>query len=142
MAVFATKFSLVTGEPTEWIDITARVNDAVRASGILAGVACLNTMHTTAAVLVNEFQGAFTGDLAALADRLVPRHAAYRHNDARYSDCERGNARAHLRAALLGRGITVPIAEGQVTLGRDESIIFAEFDGPRNREVTVQIVGE
>jgi secondary thiamine-phosphate synthase enzyme len=81
-------------------------------------------------------------DLLALGERLVPERGGYRHDDPRYSDCERGNAHAHLRTALLGRSVALAVTGGELTLGRFQSIIFAEFDGPRSREIHVQILGE
>ncbi len=142
VATFVTAFRIRSSQSTEWLDVTPRVNEAVQASGLTSGITCVSIQHTTAALLINEFQPALIADLIALATRLVPDRAAYRHNDPRYSDCERGNAQAHLRAALLGRGVTVPIADGHVSLGRYQSIILAEFDGPRPRDVSVKIVGE
>ena len=71
----------------------------------------------------------------------MPERGGYRHDDPRYSDCERGNAHAHLRTALLGRSIAVAINQGELALGRFQSVIFAEFDGPRRREITVQVMG-
>jgi secondary thiamine-phosphate synthase enzyme len=142
MAVFATTFSVSSRHPTELVDITPQVNDAVRMSALKVGIACVNTRHTTAALLINEYQGALLDDLVALAESLVSQHALYRHNDPRYSDCERGNAQAHQRAAIFGRAVAVSVSNGEVTLGRYQSIIFAEFDGPRTREVTVQIAGD
>ena len=73
--------------------------------------------------------------------RLVADDSGFKHDDARYSDCERGNASAHLRAALLGRSVTVGISGGELSLGRFQSILFAELDGPRSRDVDVQILG-
>ena len=61
----------------------------------------------------------------------MPERGGYRHDDPRYSDCERGNAHAHLRAALLGRSIAVGLNNGELSLGRFQSVIFAELDGPR-----------
>jgi secondary thiamine-phosphate synthase enzyme len=76
-----------------------------------------------------------------MVDRLVPETAGYRHDDPRYSDCERGNATSHLRAALLGRSVAVGITGGELALGRFQSILFAELDGPRPRTIDVQIMG-
>ncbi len=142
--VVSARFTIDTSRSpvVECIDITPRVREIVRGSRIRAGIACLNTRHTTAALLINEFQDTLIGDFTKLAEQLVPEGGRYRHNDPRYSDCERGNAQGHLRAMLLGRSVTVSVAEGDVALGQHQSIIFAEFDGPRSREVTVQIVGE
>jgi secondary thiamine-phosphate synthase enzyme len=81
-------------------------------------------------------------DIMGLGERLVPERGGFRHDDPRYSDCERGNAHAHLRTALLGRNVALAVNAGELTLGRFQSVIFAEFDGPRPREITVQVLGE
>jgi secondary thiamine-phosphate synthase enzyme len=122
-------------------DLTEPVCEAVRELGIAAGIALVNTQHTTCALFVNEYQGALLTDLMALMKGLVPERAGYRHDDPRVSDCERGNAHAHLRAALLGRSLALSVEEGQLVLGRYQSIIFAEFDGPRVREIAIQVIG-
>ena len=142
MRVFQTSFTLASEEPTEVSDITKKVRDAIQEFPVKAGIALINTLHTTCALFINEFQSALIGDLKALIERLVPERDGYRHDDPRYSDCERGNAHSHLRAALLGRSIAIGINEGELSLGRFQSIIFAELDGPRNREITVQVIGE
>ena len=142
MKVFNTSFVLTSEERTEFSDITKRVREALHQFPVMGGIALVNTMHTTCALFVNEFQGALVEDLKALMERVVVERGGYRHDDPRYSDCERGNAHAHLRAALLGRSIAVGVNDGDLTLGRFQSIIFAEFDGPRTREVNLQVVGE
>jgi secondary thiamine-phosphate synthase enzyme len=140
--IFQTSFVLPSVERTELSDITKIVQEAIRQFPINAGVALINTLHTTCALFVNEFQSALIDDLKVLIERLVPPRDGYRHDDPRYSDCERGNAHSHLRAVLLGRPVAVGIKDGELTLGRFQSIIFAEFDGPRRREITVQVIGE
>jgi secondary thiamine-phosphate synthase enzyme len=142
MKAFTTSFALTSEEPTEVVDITKLVRDAIQQFPVSAGIALVNTMHTTCALFINEFQAALIQDLKTLVERLVPERGGYRHDDPRYSDCERGNAHSHLRAALLGRNIAVGISNGDLVLGRFQSIIFAELDGPRRREVTVQVIGE
>jgi len=142
MKSFSTSFTLVGEEPTEILDITKRVREAIQQFPVENGIALVNTMHTTCALFVNEFQAALVDDLKAMADRLVPERGGYRHDDPRYSGCERGNAHAHLRTALLGRNVALGLADGELALGRFQSIIFAEFDGPRSRDVTVQVLGE
>ena len=142
MKVFDASFTLASEEGTEVSDITKRVRDIVQSSSVSSGIALINTLHTTCALFVNEFQAALIDDLKGLVERLVPERGGYRHDDPRYSDCERGNAHSHLRAALLGRSITVRVNNGELALGRFQSIIFAEFDGPRKREIDVQLIGE
>jgi len=141
MKVFSTSFTLSTEDGTEVSDITKLIRDAIQQSPITSGMALINTLHTTCALFINEFQAALVDDLKGLMDRLVPERGGYRHDDPRYSDCERGNAHAHLRTALFGRSIALAITNGELALGRFQSIVFAEFDGPRRREITVQVMG-
>ena len=142
MKVFNTSFTLPTERHTEVADITKLVRDALQLSSVTTGIALVNTLHTTCALFVNEYQSALMEDIMALGERLVPARGGFRHDDPRYSDCERGNAYAHLRTALLGRNVVLGVNGGELTLGRFQSVIFAEFDGPRLREITVQILGE
>ena len=142
MKAFNASFTLASEEGTEVSDITKLVRDIVQNSPVTTGIALINTLHTTCALFVNEYQNALIDDIMALGERLVPERGGFRHDDPRYSDCERGNAHAHLRTALLGRSVALGVNGGELTLGRFQSIIFAEFDGPRPREITVQILGE
>ena len=142
MKVFNTSFTLQTEGRTETSDITKLVRDALHRSSVTTGIALVNTLHTTCALFVNEYQNALIDDIMALGERLVPERGGFRHDDPRYSDCERGNAHAHLSTALLGRNIALGVNGGELTLGRFQSVIFAEFDGPRPREITVQVLGE
>lgn len=142
MKVFNTSFTLSTEERCEVSDITKLVREVIQQSPVANGIALINTLHTTCALFINEFQSALIDDLKRLIERLVPEQGGYRHDDPRYSDCERGNACSHLRAALLGRNVAVGLNNGELTLGRFQSVIFAELDGPRKREITVQVIGE
>jgi secondary thiamine-phosphate synthase enzyme len=141
MKVFNTSFTLNSEEGTEVTDITKLVREAIQQSPVSAGIALINTLHTTCAVFINEFQSALIDDLKGLVEKLVPERGGYRHDDPRVSDCERGNAHSHLRAALLGRSVALGVNNGDLTLGRFQSVIFAEFDGPRKREISVQVIG-
>jgi len=142
MKVFSTVFTLPTEERTEVSDITKLIREAVEQFPVANGMVLINTLHTTCALFINEFQSALIDDLKNLIERLVPERSGYRHDDPRFSDCERGNAHAHLRAALLGRNIAIGLVNGELSLGRFQSVIFAELDGPRKREITVQVMGE
>jgi secondary thiamine-phosphate synthase enzyme len=141
MKVFNTSFTLNSEEGTEVTDITKLVREAIQQSPVSAGIALINTLHTTCAVFINEFQSALIDDLKGLVEKLVPERGGYRHDDPRFSDCERGNAHSHLRAALLGRSVALGVNNGELSLGRFQSVIFAEFDGPRKREISVQVIG-
>src|SRR5437773_12284785 len=127
MKVFNTSFTLSSEEGTEVTDITKLVREAIQQFPVSAGIALINTLHTTCALFINEFQSALIDDLKGLIERLVPERGGYRHDDPRYSDCERGNACAHLRAALLGRSIAVGLNNGELALGRFQSVIVVEL---------------
>jgi len=133
--------TLLSEKRTELLDITKQIRDIVLSADVKEGVLLVNSLHTTVALFVNEFQAALVEDLKALLDRLVKERNGYRHDDPRYSDCERGNAHSHLRATLLNRSVALGISGGELSLGRFQSIIFAELDGPRHRTVDVQIIG-
>src|SRR5438045_7567502 len=142
MKVFNASFTLSSEEGTEVTDITKLVREAVQQFPVSAGIALINTLHTTCAVFINEFQSALIDDLKGLVDKLVPERGGYRHDDPRFSDCERGNGHSHLRADLLGGSVALGVNNGELGLGRFQSVIFAEFDGPRKRDVTIQVIGE
>lgn len=135
-------FTMLSEHRTQILDITKTIRDVMLSADIKEGILLVNSLHTTCALFVNEFQAAIVDDLKRMLDRLVPERGGYRHDDPRYSDCERGNGHSHLRAALLGRSIAVPINDGELTLGRFQSIIFAELDGPRSRQISIQVIGE
>src|SRR5205823_13593502 len=132
MKVFSTSFTLSSEERTEVSDVTKLVRDTIQQFPISAGIALINTLHTTCALFINEFQRALIDDLKRLIERLVPERDGYRHDDPRVSDCERGNAHSHLRAALLGRSIAVGINHGGLTLGPVLPVLFAEVRGRRD----------
>ncbi len=133
--------TMLSEKRTDVLDITKQIRDIMLSVDITEGILLVNALHTTCALFVNEFQGALVEDLKGMVERLVPETAGYRHDDPRYSDCERGNASSHLRAALLGRSVAVGIIGGELALGRFQSILFAELDGPRPRTIDVQIMG-
>jgi len=142
MKVARETLTLASEERTEFLDITKQIRDAVQKHPISDGIVLVNSLHTTVALFVNEYQGALIEDLKKMVSSLVSERNGYRHDDPRYSDCERGNAHAHLRAALLGRSIAVGLSAGELSLGRFQSIIFAELDGPRQRAIDIQVMGE
>jgi thiamine phosphate synthase YjbQ (UPF0047 family) len=92
-------------------------------------------------VLVEEPRSDLVEHLVRLIGRLVKDDAPYKHNDPRLSDCERGNAAAHLRATLLGHGVAVAVTDSDLMLAAAQSIFLAEWDGPRPRQMHVQLIG-
>jgi secondary thiamine-phosphate synthase enzyme len=130
-----------TEDRVELIDITERVVDLVRASGIRDGIVSLWSMHTTLAVFMNESQQALHADIKRLLETMVARDADWMHNDPDHSDCDRFNADAHLRAMLLGHSLTLHVSAGDLVLGQWQRVLIAELDGPRSRTLRVQAMG-
>ena len=131
----------ITSDRTQLINITDRVNEIVRKSGIRDGIVHLQSLHTTTSIFINEWQDALLHDVRAYLEDVVKRGEYWRHNDPVYSDCERKNADSHLRGMLLGQSLCLQVRNSAVLLGTWQSIILAEFDGPRSRSMSVQISG-
>jgi len=131
----------ITSERMQLINITDRINEIVRKSGVRDGLVHLQSLHTTTAVFINEWQDALLHDVRSFLDELVIRDNGWRHNDPQYSDCERKNADSHLRGMLMGQSLCLQVRNSTVLLGTWQSIILAEFDGPRSRSVSVQVSG-
>ena len=127
-----------TDRRTQIIKITNDVEKAVATSGILEGLALVYPMHTSSAVYVSDSDPSLTGDLEETLARLVPQGAGYHHDR---SD-PKENADAHLRAILCGHHITLPVSSGRLDLGTYQTIYYAEFDGKRDKEIQVRVVGE
>ena len=98
-------------------------------------------MHTTCALVINEWQDALVHDVKTYIQSLTGTDTYYRHNDPALSDCDRHNADSHLRSLILGMTLTFQIADGEIVLGEWQSIIMAELDGPRERTVRLQAMG-
>jgi secondary thiamine-phosphate synthase enzyme len=131
----------ITNERMQLINITDRINEVVRKSGVRDGIVHLQSLHTTTAVFLNEWQDALLHDVRAFLDELVARDNYFRHNDPKYSDCERKNADSHLRGMVMGQSLCLQVRNSAVLLGTWQSIILAEFDGPRSRSMSIQVSG-
>jgi secondary thiamine-phosphate synthase enzyme len=126
------RLAVTTRRRDELIDLTAEINREIRSSGVQTGFCHLSVLHTTAALVVNEAEPGLRDDFLKTMARLVPVDPSYAHPD--------GNGHAHLKAALLGSAQTLQISEGQLHLGRWQSVFLAEFDGPRERRIALQII--
>lgn len=131
----------ITTDRMELINITDRVNEIVRKSGIREGIVHLQSLHTTTAIFLNEWQDALLQDVRGFFNQVVTTDRYYRHNDPEFSDCERKNADSHMRGMLMGQTLSLQVRNSAVLLGTWQSIMLAEFDGPRSRSVAVQVSG-
>lgn len=120
-------------------DLTEKVERLVANSGLQDGIVTLFTPSSTSALTTIEYEDGALFDLRQALDRIAPPGLEYRHN-LRWGD---GNGHAHLRAALLGPSLAIPVRAGQLTLGTWQQIVFIDFDvRPRRRTVVVQIIGD
>src|SRR5579862_8925405 len=94
--VFNRIIDWITNDRLQLLNITERVNEIVRKSGVRDGIVHLQSLHTTSAVFINEWQDALLHDVRTFFEQVVQREQYYRHNDPEYSDCERKNADSHM----------------------------------------------
>ena len=137
--VTSSSIELQTRGHADTHDLTPQVQDRVHASGVQSGLVTVFTSSSTSAITTIEFESGALHDLRRALDEIAPEDREYKHN-LRWHD---GNGHSHLRAALLGPSLTVPILDGQLTLGTWQQILFINFDvRERSRRLVVQIVGE
>jgi len=119
---------------TELVDITGEVEKIVRKSQIKNGVCCLFVPHTTAGITINEnADPSVRRDILMELNKVIPFEDNYSHAE--------GNSAAHIKASLVGSSETVFIEDGRLVLGTWQGIYLCEFDGPRQRQVLVKVVG-
>ena len=120
-------------------DVTTLVSGAVADAGIRAGIVTVSVVGSTAGITTIEFEPGAIGDLNRVFEALAPREGDYDHHR-RWGD---DNGSSHVRAALLGPSLTLPVVDGDVVLGTWQQIMLLEFDTrPRRREIVIQVMGE
>ena len=139
--IASTTFVIRTDERVELKSITGEIAAFVEQSPIRDGIVHVSSLHTTAGLMMNEVQGALLSDMTNLFEQVIPSAVYYKHNDPLLSDCDRRNADAHLRAVVVGHSVSIPIIDGRLKLGTWQNVLLAEFDGPNNRKVHLQVMG-
>jgi secondary thiamine-phosphate synthase enzyme len=130
-------------------DVTDDTQQFIGDCGVDSGMVIVQSLHTTAGLLLNERETGLHADLCELAEALVPRVREYRHDDMSVrwenlcpEDFEAANGHAHLQHALFGApSITLPITDGRLVLGRWQRLLLVEYDRPRHRRVYLQALG-
>jgi secondary thiamine-phosphate synthase enzyme len=124
-----------SSQRSEFIDITEKINEAIKETGIVSGICYVYVPHTTAAVTMNEgVDPSVHCDIQNALTRLVPQEMNYSHRE--------GNADAHIKASIIGTSQLVIIDEGRLVLGTWQAVYFCEFDGPRHRRVTLKLIAD
>lgn len=135
MTVHHEQVSVRTDRKVDTVDITGRVRAAVTRSKVRDGICVVASLHTTAAVFVNENADPdVQRDLLSHLGKLVPRDDEFRHAE--------GNADAHIKTVLTGSDVTLAVRDGELVLGTWQGIYLADFDGPRERHAAVTVIGD
>ena len=134
------KIEVRTKGNSDIVNITEQVSRAIAQSDIRDGAVTLFNIGSTAGITTTEYEpGLVNYDIAAAFEKIAPRNARYEHEETWHDD----NGHAHVRACLLGPSLSVPVVEGQMTLGTWQQIILVDFDTrPRTRTIICQIIGE
>ena len=120
-------------------NLTDRAQQAIDTSGCTTGIVTVFVAHTTAAVIISEYETGLIEDFPHAIERLVPEAGNFRHNQLNHDD----NAHSHIRASILGPSVTVPFVGGSLLLGTWQKIVLIDFDThPRSRNVVIQVQGE
>ena len=139
MPVATDQFQLATRSFCDTVDITQQIIQIISDSGISAGICAISTPGSTASITTIEFEPGVVRDLKDAIERIAPQDIAYRHNE-RWGD---GNGFSHVRSALLGPSISLPIINSMPVLGTWQQIVLIDFDNrSRNRTVVVSVIGE
>ena len=121
-----------------FVNITPKVRQALLESGIREGLVLVNAMNITSSVFINDDEAGLHQDLERWLEKLAPEkpYSQYDHNG--YED----NADAHLKRSIMGREAVIAVTGGELDFGTWEQIFYGEFDGRRNKQVLVKIIGE
>ena len=137
--VYSEEIELQTRGFGDTINITERVNEAIRKSRIRHGIVNVFSLGTTGAVTIIEYEEGVITDLKMALEQLAPVEGHYEHNRLNGD----GNGFSHVRSALMKPSIAVPVKEGALLLGTWQEVVFIDFDNrARNRKLIVQIVGQ
>ncbi len=134
MKVFSESYTFSTKGEIDFVDLTNRVEEVVRKSGVGNGLAHVFAPHATGILIVTEHEPSLDNDIRNLLERLIPKRATYQHP---------ANAHSHLRSMILCPDKTLPVIDGRVALGTWQSLVFVETDvHPRRRTLIMQVIGE
>jgi secondary thiamine-phosphate synthase enzyme len=130
---------IATERRVQFLNLTERVEELVRQSGIREGLCLVNAMHITASVFINDAEPGLLADFSGWLEELAPHEplSRWRHNRT-----GEDNGDAHLKRTVMGREVVVAVTGGSLDFGPWEQIYYGEFDGQREKRVLVKIIGE
>ena len=136
MKVFFEDLHIATRNRTELVDITRSVEEIMQKSAITSGLCIIHTVHSTTAIIVNEYEAGLTKDIVKKIQKDFPKGVGWLHD--RVDD----NADAHLASSFIGPTRIFPVQESRLIRGTWQNIFLLELDGPRTRRIAVEVMGE
>ena len=134
MKTFTRRLSVRTRKRKDFVDITREVERVLDESGISDGILTVFIPHTTCGVVINEnWDPTVREDIQDTLTSIAPENKPYKHTE--------GNADAHIKTAILGNSVSIPVEDGKLPWGSWQGIFLAEFDGPRTRTVIIKVIG-
>ena len=139
MAVLKKRIQIKSKGETDIIDITDKTSQAIKESKIKDGLVTVFVSGSTAAVTTIEYEPGLRYDFPEMLSRVAPKDIEYKHDNTWHD----GNGHSHVRASLIGPSLTIPIVEGNMSLGTWQQIVLLEMDTrPRDRNLILQLIGE
>ena len=139
MAVLTKRIQIKSKGEMDIIDITDKTSQAIKESKIKNGLVTVFVSGSTAAVTTIEYEPGLRYDFPEMLSRVAPKEIEYKHDNTWHD----GNGHSHVRASLIGPSLTIPIVEGNMSLGTWLQIVLLEMDTrPRDRNLILQLIGE
>ncbi|MFZ5948175.1 MAG: secondary thiamine-phosphate synthase enzyme YjbQ [Stygiobacter sp.] len=126
-----------TSKRREYINITDKVEETLRKSGIKEGMILVSAMHITAGVYVNDAESGLIQDIDEWLENLAPYKENYRHHRT-----GEDNGDAHLKSLLIHHEVIIPVTNGKLDFGPWQQVYYAEFDGQRRKRLIIKVIGE
>ncbi|MFC1644955.1 secondary thiamine-phosphate synthase enzyme YjbQ [Patescibacteria group bacterium] len=146
MKIYKKEIQIKSSKQVDFIDITDQIRDVVSSSGIRQGQALIFAQHTTMSVIVNHKEDMLEQDLMRMLDRIAPMDQQYSHDlfEIKKNGSKadgRSNGHSHCKSFLMGNSATIPFDKGELLLSDLQTIFAIDFDGSRDRDVLVQVMG-
>jgi secondary thiamine-phosphate synthase enzyme len=144
MNIYFNEITLQTDKGIQIYNLTESLNEEIVKSGMTEGIVNVIARHTTTALAINEAEPRLLEDLHTFFAELAPPDRYYKHNDIHLrtsTSDEPENAHSHILAMLLSSNESIPLVAGKLLLGQWQSVLFFELDGPRQRKIGVQMIG-
>ncbi len=139
MKIITKQITFSTRGNPDLIDITPKIKDILKSSGLKQGNLTVFVIGSTAAITTFEYEPGLIKDIQDFYEKIIPSNKHYSHDET-WGDA---NGFSHLRAALQGPSLTIPFEAGELALGTWQQVVLAEFDNrPRQRKIVIQIIGE